>query len=62
MEPSTKDLQLSAAMWALKRIDRKQAGFEHSKDKTQTCDCPQCIARDALAQIQQYEIQNFVKR
>ena len=53
-----KDLQLHAALWALRRIVRKQAGFTHTNYRVladgmpeQTCDCPQCIAKDALDRI-----------
>lgn len=57
MIPSKEDMQLQSAMWALKRIVRKQAGFRHKKETptSETCDCPQCIAKDALEQIQDYE-------
>jgi len=57
--------QMMTALWALKRIARKQAGFIH-RDKhrwlagvglvpSETCDCPQCIAKDALERIQNEE-------
>lgn len=54
-------MQLNAALWALRRIDRKQAGLTHSHDKTQTCDCCQCIARDALERIKQLEVESLTK-
>ena len=56
-----RDMHLNAALWALRRIDRKQAGLTHSHDKTQTCDCCQCIARDALERIKQLEVESLTK-
>ena len=43
--------KLSRAVAALKRIVRKQAGFVHTKDPHNDCDCPQCIAKSALDDI-----------
>jgi len=53
--------QMMTALWALKRIARKQAGFLHQAPcdtceyVPETCDCPQCIAKDALERIQNEE-------
>ena len=60
MEPSKEQLQLSDALWALNRIVRKQGGFLHSGGG-ETCDCPRCIARDALERIRQHE-QDAIQR
>lgn len=48
-------IQLTMAIAALKRIRRKQAGFVHGFDPRNTCDCPQCIAKAALEQIETEE-------
>jgi len=59
-----KDAQLCTAIWALQRILRKRAGFEHKEGPRtvgdhvipgETCDCPQCIAKDAMERIFEIE-------
>jgi len=56
-------LDMSDALWALRRIVRKQGGFEHNKgsNEGQTCDCPQCIAKEALQRIEERVARDFVK-
>jgi hypothetical protein len=60
-------VQFQMALAALKRIVRKRAGFDHKQKwrwvegsglvPEETCDCPQCIARYALEQIAELEVE-----
>ena len=51
---ANESIQFSMALAALKRISRKVAGFTHTTDPYNECNCPKCIARDTLEQM--YEL------
>ena len=52
---TVESMQFTTALAALKRIRRKKAGFVHANDPRNTCNCPQCIAKDALDTIDDLE-------
>lgn len=50
------------AIAALKRIERKRAGFLHMANLKDNCDCPMCIAKHALEDMRAMFMEDMRKR